>query len=511
MDTIGGLLERNARCYPDREAFACGERRLTHWQLYERALRLASGLYRLGMRRQDRVAILSMNCLEYYETEAAAEVAGYIAALVNFRLAPPEIAYILKDIAPRVLVFEEQYREVMDNLRAQLPGVEHYVCIGTPPDWATSFEQLAQSGDAAGPPLRAEPHDYVYLYYTSGTTGKPKGVPWSQRAAYASARDTAAVTEFNGETRVLQVTPAFHIGGKGFPMGAMFAAGSVVLDRGFDPVRMLETIQRERITNTFMVAAMLQAVLDVPGVRTYDLSSVRTIVSAAAPIPVPLLRRGIELLGPVFSIQYGMTEAGCVGSMPRHEVNPDGTPAQVRRLASVGHVVAQIDFRLLDAQGRQCGVGEPGEVVIRSESQFQGYWNNTVATLEAIRDGWYYTGDMGVLDEEGYLFLVDRKKDMIISGGENIYSREVEEALNSHPDVVEVSVIGVSDSKWVEAVKAVVVRRGGSDLNEAALIRFCRTLIAGYKCPKTVEFVDQLPRTATGKIDKMALRGRFSG
>jgi acyl-CoA synthetase (AMP-forming)/AMP-acid ligase II len=511
MDTIGGLLERNARYYPEKEAFVCGERRLTHRQLHERALRLASGLYRLGMRRQDRVAILSMNCLEYFETEAAAEVAGYIAALINFRLAPPEIAYILKDIAPRVLVFEEQYRELVGALRSQLPGIEHYVCIGTAPDWAGSLEQLVQSGDAAGPPLRAEPDDYVYLYYTSGTTGKPKGVPWTQRAAYVSARDCAGVTEFNGATRVLQVTPAFHIGGKGYPLGAMFAAGTVVLDRGFDPVRMLETIQRERITDTFMVAAMLQAVLDVPGVGSYDLSSVRSIVSAAAPIPVPLLRRGIELLGRVFSIQYGMTEAGSVAAMARQEVDPDGTAEQVRRLASVGHVVAQIDFRLLDGQGRPCAAGEPGEVVIRSTSQFEGYWNNTVATLEAIRDGWYYTGDIGMLDEEGYLFLVDRKKDMIISGGENVYSREVEEALVSHPEVMEAAVIGVRDPKWVEAVKAVVVRRQGSGLDEAALIRFCRTLIAGYKCPKSVEFVDQLPRTATGKVNKVQLRERFNG
>src|SRR5271165_353333 len=262
METIGGLLERNARSYPEQEAFVYGERRLSHRQFYQSACRLAGGLHRLGMRRQDRVAILSGNCLEYFELEAAAEVAGYIAVLVNWRLAPPEIAQILKDAAPRVVVFEQQYDSVIDLLRPHLPSVTRYVCIGTAPDWAMSLDALAKSGDPDAAPLRARPDDYVYLYYTSGTTGRPKGVPWTQRAACASARMAAANSEFTGDCRVLQLTPAFHIGGKGYPLGALWAGGTVVLQRAFDPARMLETIQRERITFTFMVAAMLQAVLE---------------------------------------------------------------------------------------------------------------------------------------------------------------------------------------------------------------------------------------------------------
>ena len=510
MRTVRELIERNARYFPNREAFVCGDRRLTHGGLAQRALRLASGLYQLGLKRQDRLALLAMNCLEFFETYAAAEVAGYVAAPINYRLAPAEIAYMLRDSSAKILVFEAQYAAVVEALRTELREVQHYICIGSGaagrPEWALAFEEVVARGSADGPPIAPQSDDYVYLWYTSGTTGKPKGVAWRQWKACESARANALITELTGDSRILQVTPAFHIGGKGYVNGAGWMGGCTVLHRAFDPVEMLATIDRERITMTFMVAAMLQAVLAVPDLAAYDLSSVRMIVTAAAPIPVPVLRRGIELLGPVFSIQYGCTEVGGISALPRWEVNPNGSEADIRRLGSVGHIPPEVDFRLEDEQGKPCPPGVPGEVIMRSQAMFDGYWNNTPATLEALRDGWYHTGDIGVLDEEGYLFLVDRKKDMIISGGENIYSREVEEALASHADVLDAAVIGVPHPKWVEAVKAVVVIRNGASVTEEGLIAHCKTRIASYKCPKSVAFVASLPRLATGKIDKPALR-----
>jgi acyl-CoA synthetase (AMP-forming)/AMP-acid ligase II len=512
MRTVRELIERNAEYFPNREAYVCGERRLTHSAYAECALRLASGLYDLGLRRQDRVAILAMNCLEFYETYAAAEAGGYIAAPVNYRLAPAEIAYLLRDSAAKILVFESQYSAVVEKLRVELRDIQHYICVGSDPAtrsaWALAFEDVVAHGSPSGPPISPQPDDYVYLWYTSGTTGKPKGVAWRQWKACESARTNASISEYTGDSRVLQVTPAFHIGGKGYVMGVTWMGGCTVLHRAFDPVEMLATIDKERITMTFMVAAMLQAVLAVPDLASYNLSSIRMIVTAAAPIPVPVLRRSIELLGPVFSIQYGCTEVGTISAMPRWEVNPNGTEDDIRRLGSVGHIPPEVDFRLLDERGNPCPPGTPGEVVMRSQAMFDGYWNNAPATIEAIRDGWYHTGDIGVLDAEGYLFLVDRKKDMIISGGENIYSREVEEALASHADVADAAVIGVPHPKWVEAVKAVVVLRKGAALTEAQLIAHCKTQIAGYKCPKSVEFVSELPRMATGKLDKPALRAR---
>jgi acyl-CoA synthetase (AMP-forming)/AMP-acid ligase II len=282
--------------------------------------------------------------------------------------------------------------------------------------------------------------------------------------------------------------------------------GTTVLMQAFEPRAVLATIERERITYTFMVAAMIQAVLAVPEVRSFDLSSMKRIVSAAAPIPVPLLKEAISVLGPIFSVQYGATEFcnGC--NLPVHMVRPDGSPDDIRRLASVGHVAPGIGLRIVDEQDRDCPTGTVGEVLFKTEGMMSAYWNNHPATIEAIRDGWYHTGDLGYLDQEGFVFLVDRKKDMIISGGENIYSREVEEALHQHPKVLESAVIGMADPKWGETVKAFVVLRPNQETSQDELVKHCRTLIAGYKCPREIEFMAELPRIASSKINKVALR-----
>jgi acyl-CoA synthetase (AMP-forming)/AMP-acid ligase II len=509
MLTVTKLFERNARCFPQAEAFVCDERRLTHAQYASRARRLASGLHRLGLRHQERFGILATNCLEYYETYAAAEYGGTILVPINYRLAPAEIVHVLRDAGAKGLIFEAQYAATIESIKPLLPDLAFYIRIGaTSPDYL-AYEDVSNQGDEAGPPVQPQPDDFSVLWYTSGTTGKPKGVPWRQRALFHTARMNAQASEMFRSSRLLQTTPAFHIGGRGYVLGAAYDGGCTVLQKAFEPVAMLRTIAQERITHTFMVAAMVQAVVAVPDVQSYDLSSLENVFSAAAPIPVPVLKRAIELMGPVFSIQYGCTEVGSICALPRAGVNPEGTADDLRRLASVGHPVAEIDFRLVDDDGDDCPPGKPGEVCVRSATVLEGYWNNSAATLEAIQDGWYHTGDIAMLDEHGYVFLVDRKKDMIISGGENIYSREVEEALAAHPEVADCAVIGVPDAKWVEVVKAIVVRRTGSGLSEEALIAHCRELIARYKSPRSVEFVDELPRLATGKLDKPTLRSRY--
>ena len=509
--TMGAVLERNSLYHPDVEALIFEDRRLTHRQLHERASRLASSIHNLGLKRQDRVSVLSANNSEVLEIYFACYVAGFIATPVNFRLAVPEMQYILKDAAPKILFFEAQYTETADALRRQLPDIEHYVRIGggagAPlPSWALDFESVLQSGAEAGPPIRSTEDDYAHLLYTSGTTGRPKGAVHRHRGVCATALFIALNTDFNGATIVLQTTPLFHIGGIGYPWSTWWMGGKIVLHRAFDPLAALQTIEKERVTYTFMVAAMIQAVLSVPGVEKFDVSSMKRIVSAAAPIPVPLLKKAIALLGPIFSIQYGGTEFGNGCNLPIHMVRPDGTDEEVKRLASVGHVMAGVGIRIVDDHDNDVGTGVTGEVLFKSDLVMAGYWNNHPATIEAIRDGWYHTGDLGYMDAEGIVFLVDRKKDMIISGGENIYSREVENAVHQHPKVAESAVIGVPDPKWVEAVKVFVVLKPGETMAASELIEHCRTLIARYKCPRDVEFVSEMPRNASGKIDKIMLR-----
>ena len=510
METLGSIHERNATRYPEAEAFVYEGRRVTNVQFLLRARQLGSALYRAGMRSQDRVAVLAMNCLEYMEIYAAGDLSRFITAAINYRLSASEVAYIVNDADPRVVIFEEQYTAIADELRVSFPDIEHWVCIGevTPP-WAVLYEDFVAGGDPAGAPLRSVLDDFSYLIYTSGTTGRPKGVVHTHRAHLAAANATALSTGLDGASRVLQTSPVFHIGGTGYVRAAAMVGAGTVLHRAFDPVTMLQAIETEGITFTFMVPAMLRALVEVPDVEKYDLSSMRSIVAAAAPVPVPLLRRGIELLGPIFQVQYGGTEFGTACNLPQHLTRPDGTEADIRRLSSVGHPIHGIELRVVDGEDEDCPAGSIGEVWFRSAGNLTAYWNNSAATIEALQDGWYKTGDMGYLDSEGYLFLVDRKKDMIISGGENIYSREVEDALGEHPGVAEAAVIGVPHPQWDEAVHAVVVRHAGSDVDAAALIAYCRDRIAKYKSPQSVSFVTELPRLASGKVNKVSLRDQY--
>ena len=515
MPILGEIIERNAAHFPHQLALAYEDRRYTHAQFAERVRRLASAVHGLGLRRQDRFSVLGMNCAEFMEAYGAAEFAGYVINTVNFRLAAPEIAYVIQDAAPKVLLFEQQYTATVDALRPSLASVKHYICIADPalgeiPDWASRYEEVLQSGAPEGPPMRAREDDCLCLIYTSGTTGRPKGVMQNNRAAAALSEILSSELSLMSNARMLAIAPLFHMGARSLASGAHWRGGAVVLHRGFDAEEVIRTIERERITAVHLVPTMVQALLDAPNFGRHDLSSLKMLMYAAAPMPVPLLKRAMEAFGPILFNGYGQTEINLLTLLHPHQHYLTGTPEQVRRLASVGQPHPQSAIRVVADDGSECRPGVAGEVLARSCTAMSGYWNNSTATLETMRDGWICTGDMGYLDDEGYLFLVDRKKDMIISGGENIYCREVEEAVVQHPAVADVAVIGVADAYWGEAVKAVVVRRQDAQLTAEELMVHCKTLIASYKCPKSVAFVDQLPRLATGKVNKVALRERYA-
>jgi len=514
MTTPSEILHRNARHAPQRPALVYGERRFTYAEHARRVRRLASALQRRGLGPQDRYSILAMNCSEFFEAYAAAQWAGLVLNPINFRLAAPEIAWILQDAAPRLLIFEAQYAGLVAGLRERLPGIERYVCIGADLapdlapelDWAESYEALIEAGDDAGSPPQGCADDPCLLAYTSGTTGRPKGVLHTHRSLARVAEVLSSELKLGGDDRLLAIAPLFHAGASTLSWGAQFRGGCVVLLRGFDAEAVVRTIERERITAIHLVPTMLQALLDAPNFGHHDLSSLRMLMYAAAPMPLPLLRRAVAAFGPITYNGYGQTEINLITLLHPHQHVLDGDPAQVRRLASVGQPHWQSAVRILDEDGRDCATGVVGEVAARSETAMAGYWHNPAATRATLRDGWVCTGDMGYLDEAGYLFLVDRKKDMIISGGENIYSREVEEILVQHPAVREAAVIGVPDAQWGEAVKGIVVLQAGACVTAEALIAFCKTHIAAYKCPKSLDFVAELPRLDTGKINKRALR-----
>jgi acyl-CoA synthetase (AMP-forming)/AMP-acid ligase II len=511
--TLAETLRANARYHGDTLAVRCNGRSLTHAELYARARRLAAAWAGAGLQPMDRVSVLAMNEIEYFELYAAAELSGVVLATLNFRLAVPELAYILKDSAPRHLVFEAQYLPVVEQLRAQLPGIEKYACIGGETPWARNYEHYlqqgvqegVQEGKAAFEPVPPSTGDLAYLVYTSGTTGRPKGCMLGQRAMTSFAETLSGVMQSSPSDRTLLMMPMFHVGAKMIQLGAHWQGGSVVLHRSFDAKAILETIERERITVTHMAPTMIQMLLDHPDIRRHDLSSLRMLVYSAAAMPVALLRRGLELLGPIFTQMYGQTEgAGTV--LPAAHHRPDGNERDRERFKSIGVPMRGTEVRIVDAQERDCAPGAAGEIVIRGPMCMQGYWNNSAATLETLRGGWLHTGDVGRFDDDGFIYLVDRMKDVIVSGGENIYSREVEEALYEHPAVCEVAVIGEPDAKWGEAVCAVLALQAGAAADEDQLTAFCRERIAGYKRPRRYVFVTALPKLPSGKIDKREVR-----
>ncbi len=513
LRTLRDLTERNARLHARDIHLIFGEQRSSFRTFADRSLRLASGLYELGMRSQDRVAMLAMNCAEYLEVYGACEMAPYIIAPVNFRLAAPEIEFILRDSAPRVLIFERQYAHIVEGLRPRLPGIQHYVEITAPPQARVQgtlhYEELLAMGQPSGPPLQPNPQDIHSITYTSGTTGKPKGAILTHEAVLALFAAWSYELGADLGHKILLSMPYFHIGARSQGGAMTYRGGTLVVHRSFDAREIVRTIERERITQLHLAPTLMQAVLDLPDIEQFDLSSLQTINYAAAPMPLVTLKRAMKRFGRILINGYGQTEgAGTV--LRKHYHRPEGTPQDLERLSSVGQPVLDTRVRIVDDLGQDAQPGAVGELCLQSRQNMSGYWNNSAATIEVLRDGWLHTGDLARQDEDGFIYLVDRKKDMIVSGGENVYSREVEEALMSHPAVADAAVIGVSDPKWGEAVKAIVVGKPGVSCTAEELLAHCRTLIAGYKCPKSLEFIAELPRLPSGKVSKVQLRERYS-
>jgi acyl-CoA synthetase (AMP-forming)/AMP-acid ligase II len=518
MNTLTGFaVERLARPSPsstngNKPAVVDGQRSVTIDELDRAADQVANGLRQLGLRRGDRVAFVGRNCLAGVELILGAARAGVVMTIVNWRLHPVELAFVISDSTPSVIVTTAEFAQTI----GQLPeGSENPVLVvggGGSTDWDTWRD--AQSSD----PVDEAPHaddDVVLQLYTSGTTGQPKGAMLTRRSLAACIPDTVAVWQIDPSSVMLSVLPMFHIAGAGTVVGALWARSRLVIDNDPSADHMLRVIESEGVTNVVLASVMLQGLVDSPAAAKTDLSSIRTVSYGAAPITAQVLHAAIDALKCRIVQAYGLTETAgvlCVLDAEDHSFDPHGPPDAVAiavdRLRSCGRPRPGVELRIVDIQtGAERASGEPGEVQARTPRLMQGYWKKPQATAEVmLADGWFRTGDVGELDADGYLFLHDRLKDTIISGGENIYPAEIEDALQWHPDVAEVAVIGIPHDKWGETPRAVVVRTAGSTVTAGDLIRFARDRLAHYKCPTSIDFIDSLPRNATGKVLRRELR-----
>ncbi|GAB2964556.1 AMP-binding protein [Amycolatopsis acidiphila] len=506
---LGDIPRRNAVRYAEVPSYVADGRGVTHGELYGRASALAAALAKAGLRRQDRIALFGRNSIAFGEVLAAGQLSGIIVATVNFRLAAPEIGRILADANPRVLFVDAEYLPVIDLARAEL-DLGLIVCLDhTERTDVVRYEDFLSSTAGADLPFSARPEDIACLIYTSGTTGRPKGCILGQRELFHGAHLMNVEMRTGSDDRVLLTMPLFHIGAMAIGLGLHARGGTSVLHRQFDPVAVLDTVAGQDITVLHLAPTMLQALLREAAGRPGSLAGVRTVVYSAAPITAPVLQAAMTAMPGAGCLNlYGQTEVMTSG-LPRELHRGEGA-ARERRLSSVGHPFPDNAVRIVGEDGTECPPGTPGEVTVASPAMFRGYWNDSAATAATLRDGWCHTGDVGVLDEEGLLHLVDRKKDVIISGGENIYSLEVEEALVTHPGVVQCAVVGIPDERWGEAVCAVVVPAEGAAIDVTDLREHVSARIARYKAPRSVVVVEELPVLPTGKVDKKALRQQFA-
>jgi long-chain acyl-CoA synthetase len=508
--TVIGTLRDGARNTPDAPMLTGpdSQRAITtrSWrEVDERSNRVAQGLAAEGVGSGDRVAILDKNGLAFYDVLFGGAKLNAVNVAVNWRLAAPEMAQIINDSNAKLLVVGDEFLPQLAAFEDQLVGVRRILIAGSGHPKHADLDTWMSSYDAVDPAVAVEGSDVAVQFYTSGTTGLPKGVMLTNDNLGAGLSGMAEELDMHGDCINMAAMPLFHIGGSGWAMASMAVGGHTVLVRDVDPSLILSTIQQQGITHAFLVPAVLQFMLSVPGVNDIDMSTMRSMVYGASPISDDVLARCIATFGCPFVQLYGMTETtGAITILrPKDHERP-------HLLRSCGRPLPGNEIRVVDpATGLDQSVGEVGEVWCRSPQNMRGYYGKPEDTAKTIDgEGWLRTGDAGYFDDEGFLFLHDRIKDMIVSGGENVYPAEIENVLMSHPGVADAAAIGVPDPKWGESIKAIVVA-GDPRPDPAELIAFCRERLAHFKCPRSVDFIDALPRNPSGKILKRELRAPY--
>lgn len=511
--TLGDVLRDHAAHRPHKLALETLQGGAINFgQLNERVNRLCDAVVALGVARSARVAILSRNRPEYIEVYGLSK-AGFIVVPLNWRLAATELARLLAHSAPEILFVDEEHRQVAESLRERLPSVHHFVAIGQGSDGWRNYDELLASGSPQEPVQAASAQDVLCLIYTSGTTGAPKGVAITHAGALGNARTAAGeMLRLTEQDHTMAVMPLFHAGGMWYHLFPSLATGcTTLLLSEFEPGTMLRELEAHRITNVHLVPTMIGALLTHPLADRVDLSHVRLLFYAASSMPADLLRRAMNAFPSCgFAQGYGSTEGGIISVLDPAAHRRARAPEGEHLLLSCGQPCRGHDVRIVDARDRPIeSAGAIGEIDIRSADIMQGYWRNEDATQAVLRDGWLKTGDLGYFDAEGFLYIVDRKNDMVVTGGENVFPTEVEGVLYKDPDVLEAAVFGIPDPVWVEKVVAAVVLRPGASVSEQELIQRLRSQLAAYKCPKAIHFVSTLPKSAVGKVLRKELRSQF--
>ena len=503
--------------FPRRTAVVCGKERFTYAQFAERVSRLAGALRGAGIQAGDRVAFLSTNCHRLLEAYYGVIEAGAILLPLNIRLAPQELAYILNDAGACVLFLQRHFTELVESFRGQLSSVKTFYALdgAAEEDWLMEGNYEALLSDA--PPLRSDIMDVdenalAELFYTSGTSAEPKGVMLTHRNIYLHALNASLALHTDNDSVELHTVPLFHANGWGVAHFLTLLGGKHVMLQKFDPPEVFRLIEAERVHHCSLVPAMATALVNCPERQKYDLSSLKRINIGGAASSPTLIREVEEKLGCICFSGYGLTETAPVLTISPMKAGLSWEGEQ--RFAGqsmTGYAIPGVELRVVDANDQDVPRDgqSMGEIIARSDGVLEGYWQQPEATAEALRGGWFHTGDMATWNEEGYILIVDRKKDIIVSGGENISSLEVEKILLSHPAVLEVAIIPVPDPVWGEVPKALVVLKPNQRAGEIELIEHSRLHLAHYKCPHSIEFLESLPRTGTGKVLKKDLRKKY--
>ncbi len=500
-------LRRAVQIKPNGPSTAFASRRRTWHQTLDRVARVAGALSALGVHRGDRVAILALNSDRYFELMYAIPWIGAAVVPINTRLAAPEIEYVLADSGAVALFIDGAMAHHLTELEGRIPGVREVIWLDdiASPDGILHYEDLTAYEPADD--VVAADDDLAGLFYTGGTTGRSKGVMLTHTNLVANALNAVAGIGFNGDTAYIHCGPMFHLADGASTFGVTMVGGRHTFVPRFEPVEVLANIQAEKVTHATLVPTMVNMAVNHPRCAEFDISSLKRVLYGASPMPEGVLRKAMQMMPNVgFIHAYGMTEAAPIVTLldPRY-TTLDGPYAG--RHKSCGQVAPAVEIKVVDADRREVPHGTPGELAIRGANIMKGYWNKPAETAAVLEDGWYYSGDGAYMDQEGFVYIVDRLKDMIISGGENVYSAEVENAISLMPGIGEVAVIGVPDERWGERVHAIIVPRPGVTLTADDVMAHCREQIAGYKCPRSVDFRDApLPLSGAGKVLKRELR-----